>query len=860
METIRTIDYDPKALGAECDRCPLKGAKVVPPELRPGSLLTVIAEAPGHTEIEVRRPLVGRSGSLFNKAVLAAGYSREDCSLNNAILCMPKGGSLKGYLAELKRVNKKRSKDKKWPSPIDCCRPRLMAETAEAENIVLMGSASKKAFLGRKEGGEKGLMTGRGFPSEAVVGGKSRKILSTVHPAFVLRAHRWHDFFYLDIAKAFRMATGKLDWQPPEMIFAPKAQELRDVLLRMKVSREPIAYDTETDGLESTEVNLRCVGIGTSKLTVLVPFRSVPADSAWSWTRRGKGYRAWYTDEEWAEVLLVLRMWFGDETGTVCDQNGLYDYEIMDREGLTVRRKRFDTAIGHHIAWSELPHNLSFLSAQYTDGPHHKDVDHERWPSNMALWYYCLLDVANTSVSAANLIRDEKVRNQKRVLKTDMSLSNFCWGMHRIGMHLDTQEQDRHSKLLWERMQRAIDSSRMAALRAMQSSGRVRAEALAKSLNPASGDQLRRLLFDELGIAPVPADAGGLTDGGENSVDRDALFYLLDKGLPPEAEDLVHAILDYREPAKLRDYCAIMPRADGRVRSHWNPHVVVTGRLSSSDPNLMNIKGLLRSIFDCEPGHILIFWDKAQLELRVIAWQAQDQELIDAFMTGADIHKVNTMAILGLKSIEEVTKGFRKFGKTFTYAVQYGASKKRAYAMIKHMRDPDTGERPYQTYSRSASDEAYDRWWTKRHAIMEFYEAGQEEWRNVGYLAEPLDGRRRYFLDGLGDENTREAMYNFKTQSASAADVNAGIRRLLERFPWGFAGKNTGIVHYNYDSIGMEVPIEIAEEVAQEGATLLESNMGDMPLPVDCNIGPSWGNYREYDWRGGHYVEEATGQ
>ncbi len=765
METIRTDDYDPKTLGARCDECPLKGSKVVPPELRDGALITAIAEAPGRTEIEVRRPLVGKSGRLFNKAVLEAGYTREDCSLNNAILCMPKGGNLKGYMAQLKRENKKRSKDKKWPSPVDCCRPRLEAEMGDAESVLLMGGASKKALLGKREGGEKGLMSGRGFPGEATIAGKRRKVMSTVHPAFVMRAHRWHEFFYSDVAKAFRMATDQLKWSPPEMIYAPKARELSDALLRMKVSKLPIAYDTETDGLESTEVNLRCIGIGTERLTVLVPFRSVPGDVDWSWVKRGKAWRAWYTDEEFAEVNLVLRLWFGDTSGTVIDQNGLYDLEIMDRHHIPVKRKRLDSAICHHLAYSELPHNLSFLSAQYTDGPHHKDVDHERWPSDKDLWYYCLLDVANTSAAARNLIKDPKLLGQKKALHTDMFLSHFCWGMHRVGMRLITEEQDRHSGILYERMQKAITTSREAALRAVQSSGQSRAEAVAKSLNPDSGDQLRRLLFDELGVAPVPADAGGLTDSGENSVDKDSLFYLLDRGLPPEAEDLIHAVMDYREPRKLRDYCRIKARPDGRIRPSWNPHVVVTGRLSCSSPNLMNIKGSLRSIFGCEDSHDLVFWDFAQLELRVIAWLAQDTELIEAFLTGADIHKVNAMSILGLKTIEEVTKSYRKFAKTFTYAVQYGASKKRAYSMIKHFRDPDTGERPYRDYTREASDEAYDRWWVKRKAIMSWYEDGQRVWNDTGFLAEPVDGRRRYFLDGLGDENTREAMYNFRVQS-----------------------------------------------------------------------------------------------
>lgn len=852
METISETEYDPRDQGAECDRCPLKGSKVVPPELRADALLYVVAEAPGHTEIEVRRPLVGRSGRLFNEATVKAGYARDNCSLNNAILCMPRGGNLKGYMAELSRENK--SRKNKWPNPVDCCRPRLLAEIADAENILLMGSASKKAVL--RESGEKKLMTGRGFPMRAKIGGVERNIMTTVHAAFVLRAHRWYDFFMLDVAKAFRMATGTLQWTAPEMSYAPKAGELRDLLLRMKVSGLPIAYDVETDGLEQTEVNLRCVGIGTERLALIVPWRSVQADPDWAWVKRGRPWRAWYTDDEWADVQLELRSWFADEKGTVSDQNGLYDFELMDRHGVPVRRRRFDTAIGHHIIWSELPHNLSFQSAQYTDGPHHKDVDHERWPSNVELWYYCLLDVANTSASARRQLADARLHEQRTAFRTDMFLSHFCWSMHRVGIQLDTVEQDRHAELLWARMQEAVDAARAAATAAVSASeAKPSLMKLAEGLNPASGDQLRRLLFDGFGIAPVPADAGGLTEGGENSVDRDALYYLLDRGLPPEAEELIHAIMDYREPQKLRDYCRIMARSDGRVHPSWNPHVVVTGRLSSSNPNVMNIKGALRSIFASAPGHVWVVWDKAQLELRIIAWFAQDTELIAAFLTGADIHKTNAVSILGLKSIEDVTYNIRRFTKTFTYAVQYLASKKKAHSMIKHFRDPDTGERPYKDYQRKVSDEAYDRWWVARHAVKQYHEDGERIWAKVGYLTEPIDGRRRYFLDGLGDDNQREAMANFRIQSGAAADFNAACKRMLDRFPLGFAGPNTGIIHYNYDSLAVEAPIEMAEEVAVIGNNLMHSQIGDMPMPVDCNIGPSWGSLREYDTENRVYLE-----
>jgi len=338
-------------------------------------------------------------------------------------------------------------------------------------------------------------------------------------------------------------------------------------------------------------------------------------------------------------------------------------------------------------------------------------------------------------------------------------------------------------------------------------------------------------------VAPVPAEAGGYTDSGDPSVSRDNLFSLIDRGLPREVEEFVHSVIDYREALKLRGtYCKMKPGPDGRIHATWNPHVVVSGRLSTSNPNLLNVKGPLRSMFIAEEGHELVFLDKKQLELRVIAWLAQDTELIEAFLTGADIHVVNTAAILGIGQ-DEVTKAKRKFGKTFTYAVQYGAAPAKAHQMVRNFRDTD-GKRPYSNFTLLEAETLYKRWWKSRAAIKKYREKNEDLFDTVGYLAEPLHGRRRYFLDGK--DEMREAMYNFIIQSASAADVNDAIERVLVEFPWGFAGPCTGIVHYNYDSVGIEVPAGMAISVGRRAAQLMDSKIGGMPLPVDINVGPSW--------------------
>lgn len=862
MTNLATIDdlstYSPEEAGAECERCPLRDERAkgrfAPPELRPSAIQLHVAEAPGKVEIELHRPLVGPSGAEHARAILAAKGQRRNYSLTNCMLCRPPGGNLKRYAAVLRRRNRIRFErgDDAHASPLECCWPRLRLELLRHSSALLLGVFARgqvyshdTSGAGEAGGGEKKLLARRGYPDEVCLdradgSGHWLSVLSTVHPAYVLRFRRWTEIYRLDVAKARRMALGELRLREPAMVFAPRPAALRRLLEALDAAPEPVAYDTETDGLEPTEVNIRCIGIGNRRLVVIVPLRSVEAGQ-WD-----QGLRPWYTPAEEIEVRYLLRSWFGDESRSIVDQNGLFDETLMERHGFPVRRRRFDTAIGHHVTCSEWPHDLAFQGAQYTDALSWKSVDHDRWERDEDLWRYCAFDVGQTSIAATEQARDERLRGQIEVFRADMRLSEFCRGLHKIGMHVDRKAQEEEGNRLGEKMA-------VAEARARTLAGK-------PEMNVASTAQVSAYLFRECGVAPVPEKAGGLTDSGELSVDRNALLYLTDRGLAPELEEFVNTLIDYREAEKLRsNLCRkkdgtspLDIRADGRVRPTWNPHVVVSGRLSSSSPNVMNVKGSMRRIFDAAEGHLLVACDKAQLELRIMAWLAQDKELVEAFLSGQDVHRVNACSVLGIARPELVTKAQRRFTKTFTYAVQYLAGLPKVHSMVKNYREPD-GSRPWSQYSFREAETSYKRWWKKRRAVEAYHARNRELWKEQGYLESAILGRRRYFLDGAVSDDVREEMANYPIQSTAADDVNAAVDRVLEAFPWGFAGEATGASHYNYDSLTLETPAEIALEVGREVQRLMYSELtvpgieGSMPLPVDLAIGPSWGELQEPD-------------
>lgn len=863
--------YDPEEHGALCSMCSLQGRPVVPSEVRPGAVLTFVAEAPGRTEELLGYPLCGPSGEETMRALSAVGLRRDDVSLCNALCCRPPEEHYDAHLRTLRVRNKLRRarKEPELLAPHLACLPRLLGELQDANALVLMGAVARKALQKGSDGqatkengdnageahavaGEFGeelddgqldkrlRIPGRGFPGQVVIKNRMVWCLTTFHPAFILRKRRWTKIFRSDIAKAVRMSRGQLRWGEPSMLFFPTPAQLRDFLDGIK-PHELVSYDVETDGLEPTEVRLRCIGIGTQDRCTCVPFISVCAVPQWSYTRA-----------ERQEINQILLDWFASP-GSIVAQNEKYDRAVLENSKELPRfvmgRTVFDTAIAHHVAWSEWSHDLDFQIAQYTDAPQHKAVRHDSWRSDYELHKYCMLDVARTSEVAACLLCEPALVEQRKAFTVDMFLSTVCRKMGEAGFRIDIPERDRLYVLQTDIMDGKQSEARELAGQALEQSGRATPGAikLAETLNPNSYKQVGTVLYEALGVEPAPQKAGGFTDTGDPSTREDILYYLMDRGLPDVIERMLLAVIDYRGASKLRGtYCTVQPCRDGRVRPTWNPHVVVSGRLSCSGPNLMNLERSIRSMYVCEPGHVLVACDKAQLEARVIAWLAQDRRWIDAFLSGADIHKVNACDLLSIPSIDGVTSSIRQFTKTFVYAIQYGAGLKKAYQMIRTYVDPKTGDRPYRTRTLSEIALCYRRFWTQHDAITRFHERNREKQCDYGYHESALHGRRRYFLDGQEGDGTKEEEANYDIQSTAADDVNDATKRVVEEFPWGYVGPYTGLIHQGHDALVLETTQERALIDGPKMVELMFSKLGDMPLPVDLAIGVNYGNKTEY--------------
>jgi DNA polymerase-1 len=338
-----------------------------------------------------------------------------------------------------------------------------------------------------------------------------------------------------------------------------------------------------------------------------------------------------------------------------------------------------------------------------------------------------------------------------------------------------------------------------------------------------SVQQLREILYNKLGLTP-----GKKTKTGY-STDNQTLEKLRDE------HPIIPAILRYREIEKLRstytDALLAEVAPDGRIHATFNQTVARTGRLSSDAPNLHNIPvrteegRQLRRVFVPAEGMRFLVADYNQIELRVIAHLAQDPGLIEAFRTGADIHRMTAARIFGVDPAE-VTIGMRSRAKMVSYGLAYGME---AYGLAQRLAiEVDEAGQILKAYFDS---------FPRVRAYMDEVVA---EARHKGYT-ETLFGRRR-LIPELSSERyqvrtagERQAM-NAGIQGLAADIFKVALVRLDARLDEeGLRGRLVLQVH---DEVILEVPPD-EEEAATKAVVEAMRGAADLSVPLEVNL--SWG-------------------
>lgn len=302
-------------------------------------------------------------------------------------------------------------------------------------------------------------------------------------------------------------------------------------------------------------------------------------------------------------------------------------------------------------------------------------------------------------------------------------------------------------------------------------------------------------------------------------------------------------ILEHRELHKLRstyvDALPLLVGEDGRVHTTFNQAIAATGRLSSSDPNLQNIpirtqQGKeIRKAFIAEEGFVLLSADYSQIELRILAHMTKDQDLIDAFKRGVDIHRATASKIFGVFE-QMVSPEQRRASKTINFGVLYGMS---AFRLSNDL-----------NISTAKAKEFIDAYFGRYPKIRQYLDGVLDEVRTTGKVT-TLFGRVRYIPEIHNRSwtvrgNAERMATNAPIQGTAADLLKMAMISLEARLQREFS--RVSMLLTVHDEIVMEVPDdEIAAVESLVHSTMESIYPLDVPLAVDTRWGKSWYEAKE---------------
>ncbi len=505
-------------------------------------------------------------------------------------------------------------------------------------------------------------------------------------------------------------------------------------------------------------------------------------------------------------------------------QNAKYDVLALRNAGVTVRGLEFDTMIASYVIDpGRRSHGLDVLALEILDyqmtsyeqvcGKGKTQIPFSQVPIDVARDYAC--EDADVALQLRQHFERQLEAQQLMPLfnEIEMPLIGVLGEMESAGISIDMVR----FKELRQRFQREKEKVEQQIYK----------EA-GQEFNIGSNPQLREVLFVKLGLPVIKKTATG------PSTDASVLQELAEAG-----HTLPTLLMEYRELAKLQSTyldtlpLQIHPRT-GRIHTSFNQTVASTGRLSSSDPNLQNIpirRELGREIrrgFIPKKGWKLLAADYSQIELRLLAHLSHDQNFVDAFNAGGDIHR-QTAAIIFDVPVESVTSDMRARAKTINFATIYGQG---PHALSRQL-----------GISHAEAKEFISKYFERFQGVKTYLESMVEYAREHGYV-QTIFGRRRYIPE-LKDRNFNIRAFGERTAAnspiqGSAADlIKIAMIRIAKTFLE--RGVQSQMLLQVHDELVFEVHPDELETIKGLVAFEMENAAElSVPLVVDIGIGDNW--------------------
>ena len=579
-------------------------------------------------------------------------------------------------------------------------------------------------------------------------------------------------------------------------------EELRQ-LCDFFITKESVSIDTETTSTDAISAEL--VGLSFSVEEKKAFYVAVPANY-----------------EEALKIVQIFKPLYESDKIMKIGQNIKYDYEVLTRYGVTLQGKMFDTMIAHYLIQPELHHNMDYMAETLLGyqtihieellGPKGKKQKNMRDLSPTDIYEYAAED-ADITLRLKNVLepRLKELGVEELFWNIEMPLVRVLADMELNGVCLDTEALQDTSKIFTERMKQYEQEIYKKA---------------GEEFNISSPKQVGDILFGKLQIMDKPKK----TKTGQYVTSEEVLQSLESKS------PIVRNILNYRGMKKLLStYIDALPKLinprTGHIHTSFNQALTATGRLSSSDPNLQNIPVRtddgkeIRKCFIPEEGCLFFSADYSQIELRIMAHLSEDENMMEAFREGHDIHRA-TAAKIWHVDIDKVTDAQRKKAKQANFGIIYGIT---TYGLAQRMDIPN-GE-------AKELIEGYFRTFPKVQAYMEH---AKEVARAKGY-AETLFHRRRY----LSDINSRNATVrgfaernaiNAPIQGTEADIIKVAMVRIWERFKK--EGIRSKMILQVHDELNFSVFPEEREQVER---IVIEEMQNAYPLNVPLIADAGWG-------------------
>lgn len=583
-------------------------------------------------------------------------------------------------------------------------------------------------------------------------------------------------------------------------------KDKRAEIIKKLITSEILSIDTETTSTEPMEAEL--VGMSFSVAENEAYYVPTPADR-----------------KEALKIVEEFKSLFENEKTVKVGQNIKYDIIVLHNYGIEVKGELFDTMIAHYLLQPELRHNMDYLAEIYLNyktvhideligakGKNQKSM-RDLPPENV--YRYACEDADVTLKLKGILEKELKAQGVEPLfLEIEMPLVRVLANIECNGVRIDTEALKQSSAHFTSRLEEIEKDIYGLA---------------ETTFNIASPKQVGEVLFDKLRII----EKAKKTKTGQYVTSEEVLESLRNK------HPVIGKVLEYRGLKKLLStYIDALPQLinprTGKIHTSFNQAVTATGRLSSSNPNLQNIPirdedgKEIRKAFIPDDGCEFFSADYSQIELRIMAHLSEDKNMIDAFMSGYDIHAATAAKIYKI-DIKDVTSDMRRKAKTANFGIIYGIS---IFGLAERM-----------NVDRKEAKELIDGYFATYPQVRSYMDKSIEVAREKGYV-ETIFHRKRYLPD-INSHNATVRGYaernaiNAPIQGSAADIIKVAMIHIYQRFSaYNLKAKMILQVH---DELNFSVPEQEKELVQQIVIEEMEQAYRmHVPLKADFGWGKNW--------------------